>query len=272
VKWVTVQAQIKRMQKQFDIEIPVGKMNSDYLILMSSWEILSYPEYLGAIGRIMKAAGATWTLSEHAYEATNSGIQIGASDLARELVGRIVKAAEDLKVKCVISPECGHAYSAIRWEGPNLMGRTFTFEVKHILEVLDDLVRSKRIVLTGSIDKPLTYHDPCQISRRGGVHEQPRALLKQIAPQFREMADCGTMNWCCGGGGGVSANERAEPLRIRSFKRKKAQIEDIGVKTVVTACANCRVVIEEALEHYHMDIEMLGLTELVAEHLVENPS
>ena len=272
VKWVTVLAQIKRMQKEFGLEIPINRANVDYLVLMSSWEILNYPEYLGAVGRIFKQAGCTWTLSEHAYEATNSGIQIGASDLARELVARVVTAAENLKVKCVISPECGHAYSAIRWEGPNLMGRPFAFDVKHILEVIGELYAAGRIKLTGSIDVPLTYHDPCQISRRGGVYEQPRTLLRQIAPQFREMNDTGVMNWCCGGGGGVGANERAEPLRIVSFKRKKAQIEEVGVKTVVTACANCRVIIEEALEHYHMDVAMLGLTELVAEHLEETTS
>ncbi len=83
------------------------------------------------------------------------------------------------------------------------------------------------------------------------------------------MSDAGTMNWCCGGGGGVSANERAHELQLTAFKRKKAQIEELGVKTVVTACANCRVVMEEALEHYHMEVEMLGLTELVAAHLAE---
>ena len=272
VKWVTVQAQIKRMQAQFGFEIPVNQPDVDYLVLMSSWEILNFPEYLGAVGRIFKQAGASWTLCDQAYEATNSGIQIGASDLARELVGRIVKAAEDLRVKCVISPECGHAYTAIRWEGPNLMGRRFGFEVKHILEVLDELRGSGRLKLKGTVDKPLTYHDPCQISRRGGVYEQPRALLGEIAPQYREMNDGGIMNWCCGGGGGVSANERAEHLRTVVFKRKKAQLEELGVDTVVTACANCRVVIEEALEHYHMDVELLGLTELVAEHLDEDAS
>lgn len=269
VKWATVQAQIKRVQAQFGIEVPINREGADYLVLMSSWEILNYPEYLGAVGKILDRAGATWTLADDAYEATNSGIQIGVSDLARELVGRIVAAADRLKVRCVISPECGHAYTALRWEGPNLMGRSFGFEVKHILEVLDDLRHAGRLPLQGTLDKPLTYHDPCQISRRGGVHEQPRTLLHKLAPQFREMRDTGVMNWCCGGGGGVSANERAEQLRTVAFKRKKAQLEELGVKTMVTACANCRVVMEEAMEHYRMDVELVGLTELVAEHLVE---
>ena len=271
VKWVTVEAQIKRVQKQHGFEVPVDREDVDYLVLMSSWEILNFPEYLAAVGRILNAAGKTWTLAKDAYEATNSGIQIGSSDLARELVSRIVHAAERLQAKCVISPECGHAYTAIRWDSANLIGRPLTFEVKHILEVLDDLRAQGKLRLKPekSLSQPLTYHDPCQISRRGGVVEQPRTLLGACASDFREMTDTGTMNWCCGGGGGVSANERAEHLRLTAFKKKKAQIEELGVKTLVTACANCRVVMEEALEHYGMDVEMLGLTEVVADQLEE---
>jgi Fe-S oxidoreductase len=272
VKWVTVEAQIKRIQKQHGFEVPVNKMDVDYLVLMSSWETLNFPEYLAAVGQILNKAGKTWTLADDAYEATNSGIQIGSSDLAKVLVWRIVNAAERLKAKCVISPECGHAYTAIRWDSANLIGRPLSFEVKHILEVLDDLSRAGKLKLKSQkgLTQPLTYHDPCQISRRGGVYEQPRKLLNACATDFREMTDTGTLNWCCGGGGGVSANERAEHLRLAVFKKKKAQIEELGVKTLVTACANCRVVMEEAIEHYGMNIEMLGLTEVVAEQLEEN--
>ena len=37
----------------------------------------------------------------------------------------------------------------------------------------------------------------------GGVLAQPRHLLNQFAPNFVEMEECGDMNWCCGGGGGI---------------------------------------------------------------------
>jgi Fe-S oxidoreductase len=67
----------------------------------------------------------------------------------------------------------------------------------------------------------------------------------------------------------VSANERTEELRQVVFKKKKSQIDALGVKTVVTSCANCRVVMETAIENLGSDIELLGLTEVVAEQLEE---
>ena len=270
IKWPAVQAQIKHVQTETGIEVPVECEGVDYLVLMSSMEIINFPEYLSALSRIFKQAGVTWTMASDAFEATNSGIQIGASDLAREIVNRIVVVAERLKVKCVISPECGHAFTALRWEGPNLIGRPFGFEVKHILEVLDELHKAGKFKTKGKDQRPLTYHDPCQIARRGGVIEQPRRLLSEVAADFREMPDAGVMNWCCGGGGGVSALARAEPLRLQAFKHKKMQIEATGAETLITACANCRIVVEEALEHYHMNVEVIGLTELLAQYLVED--
>lgn len=269
VKLQALQAQIRGQEAETGLSIPIDAQGADYMALLSSMEIINFPEYLGALARIFQQAGVSWTLSSEAFEATNSGIQIGASDIAREIVARIVTAAEKLQVKNVISPECGHAFTALRWEGPNLIGRPYRFNVIHILELLDELRSSGRLKTAGKEDAALTFHDPCQIVRRGGVVQQPRVLLGEVASDFREMPDHGVMNWCCGGGGGVSANERAEELRLQAFRRKKAQLDALGVDTMVTACANCRIVLEEGLEHYNMNIKVVGLTELVAEHLVE---
>ena len=42
----------------------------------------------------------------------------------------------------------------------------------------------------------------------------------------------------------------------------------LAVATVVTSCSNCRTMLEEGLEHNHMDQSVIGLTELIAAHLV----
>ncbi|MEW8496506.1 MAG: (Fe-S)-binding protein [Candidatus Thiodiazotropha taylori] len=269
VTFKTLQATLSHVEKDTGLTIPVDQKDADYMTLFSSMEIVNFPEYIESIARIFKSAGVSWTISSKAYEATNSGIQIGNKEIAAELVGRVVQAAEDLGVKCVVSPECGHAYTAIRWEGPNLIGRAFNFEVVHILELLEQLQSEGRLKLKSTEQTPLTLHDPCQIVRRGGVVEQPRVLLNSVADNFTEMTDHGVMNWCCGGGGGVSANERAEEVRLEVFSCKQKQLNQTGVGTMVTACANCRIILEEGIEHYEMDTEVISLTELLAEHLQE---
>jgi Fe-S oxidoreductase len=270
VKLPAVKAQMKHVEEETGIEIPLDREGADYMVLLSSMEIMNFPEYLEAIAKIMKQAGKSWTLCSEAFEATNAGIQIGVSDIAGLIVKRIVDGAEKLKVKTVISPECGHAYMALRWEGPNLIGRPYRFQVQHVLEMLDEF-RSQGLIRTeGFEEAKLTFHDPCQLVRRGGVIEPQRRLLGMVAKNFVEMEDTGKLNWCCGGGGGVSAIEEAEGLRLVAFKRKKSQLDALNVDRIVTACANCRITFEEGLEHYRMDIPVVGLTEMIAEHLVED--
>ena len=269
VKLPALQAQIRGVEAETGLKIPVDVENVDYMLLLSSMEIMNFPEFIGAVGKIFDKAGVSWTISSEAFEATNSGIQIGVSDLAAELVQRIVDAAEKLKVKNVISPECGHAYMAIRWDGPNLVGKAFSFNVVHILEVLDELRKAGKLKLKDKEGGSLTYHDPCQIARRGGVLEQPRNLMREMSENFVEMPEAGQMNWCCGAGGGVSSNERADDLRIKVFNRKKSQLDSIKVDGMVSACSNCRIHLEEGLEEYHMELPVLSLTETIAEHLAD---
>jgi Fe-S oxidoreductase len=270
VKLPALQAQIRHMEKDFGLSIPVDVEGVDYMLLLSSMEIMNFPEFIGAIAKIFKKAGVSWTISSEAFEATNSGIQIGVSEIAAELVERIVAAAGKLKVKSVISPECGHAYMAIRWEGPNLIGRPYDFNVVHILEVLDELRQQGRLKLRDQETQRLTYHDPCQISRRGGVVKQPRKLMDMLAENFVEMPETGTMNWCCGAGGGVSSNERADDLRLKAFNRKKKQLDAIHADAIVSACSNCRIHLEDGLEEYGMEIPLLSMTETIAEHLADD--
>lgn len=272
VKLPALQAQIRNAEKETGLGIPVDVAGAEYLLLLSSMEIMNFPEFISAIAKIFHQAGVSWTLSSEAFEATNSGIQIGVSEIAAELVQRIVDAAEKLRVKAVISPECGHAYTAIRWEGPNLVGKPFGFKVVHILELLDELRASGRLRVSSKETQKLTYHDPCQITRRGGVVQQPRNLLDMVAENFVEMPEAGIMNWCCGAGGGVSTNERADELRLKAFGRKQAQLNAVKPDALVSACSNCRIHLEEGLEEYGMDIPVLSLTETIAAHLATEPA
>jgi Fe-S oxidoreductase len=269
LQWKTLDVQIKHVEGSSGLTVPVDRPGVDYLVLLSSMEVINFPEYLDAITKIFDHAGVSWTLSTDCFEATNAGIQIGSKDIAAELVERVVSAAVKLKVPKVISPECGHAYTAIRWEGPNLIGRPYPFRVFHIIEVLEELRAAGRIKTEGKETDRLSMHDPCNLARKSGVVQQQRNLMDLVADNFVELKEHGKYQWCCGAGGGVSSNERAEPLKIAAFKRKKAQIEEVEPERMVTMCATCRTQLEEGLEEFNMDIPVVGLTEMIAEHLVE---
>ena len=269
LKWKTLSVQIKHVEASSGLTIPVDKTGADYMVLLSSMEIINFPEYLEAIAKIFDHAGISWTLSKDCYEATNAGIQIGNKDIAAELVQRVVDAALKLQVKNVISPECGHAYTAVRWEGPNLIGKSYPFEVFHIIEVLEDLRAKGKLKTEGKEVDRLSMHDPCNLARKSGVIDEQRNLMDLVADNFVELKEHGRYQWCCGAGGGVSSNERAEELKMTAFKRKKAQIEEIEPERMVTMCATCRTQLEEGLEEFNMDIPVVGLTEMIAEHLVE---
>lgn len=260
-------AQLRRVEGETGLEVPVDRAGAEYMLILSSMEVIQFPEVIGALARIFHQARVSWTLPSQGFEATNVGIQIGSRDIARQLVSRVVEAAERLGVKYVVSPECGHAYMALRWEGPNLIGRPYGFQVIHIMELLDRLQTEGRLRLKGRHEPRVTFHDPCQVVRRGGIEAEPRRLLDMVAADFVEMPDHGRWNWCCGGGGGVSTLDEAEELRQRVFSRKARQLDATGAAELVTACANCRNIIEEGLEAHNIDVRVLGLAELLARYL-----
>ena len=262
-----LEAQVKAATAETGIEVEFDKEGADYMAIFSAQEIAEFPEVIGSMARIFKKAGVTWTISSEAFEATNVGIQLGNRDVAKVLVSRVVEAAEKLKVKGIISPECGHAYQALRWEGPNLIGRTYDFEVVHIIELLDRLRAEGKLKTKGTDSRRLTFHDPCQINRRGGINQEPRNLMNMVTDNFVEMENAGTMNWCCGGGGGVGSNERAEQLRHAAFKFKKAQMDKVEPDAIVTMCAYCHHTLDNVFEEFDIEEEVIQLTDLVAEYL-----
>jgi Fe-S oxidoreductase len=267
VRWPALRRQIELQERETGLKIPVDATGAEYLVILSSIEIMSFPEVIGALARIFRQAGVSWTIPSEGFEATNVGVQIGSRDIAATLLERVVEAAGRLKVKYVISPECGHAYTALRWEGPNLLGRPLPFKVVQITELLDQLVRDGRLRLRGKDTRRLAFHDPCQLVRRGGLGDTPQRVLDAAATNVAKLAEQGAANYCCGGGGGVSAIHRAEKLRFAAFELKKRQVEEAGAEALVTACANCRNVLEEAIDERGMTLPVLGLTELLAQYL-----
>ena len=249
-----------------DVEFPLDRKGAEVLLTISSIELMKYPNSVVAMAKLLNQAGVNWTLSSKGYEATNFGFLAGRSDIAKIMIQRVTEAAEDLGAKLVVIPECGHAFGVLRWSGANMLGRALPYHVMHITEYLAQLKREGKISFKpygGSI----TYHDPCQVSRRGGATADARYLLEGFATNFTEMTPTGNFNWCCGGGGGVQAMASAADLRHKVFQLKMKQVEDSGAETMLSSCANCRLTMEESKAHWHWQRGLDSLVEVLAANL-----
>jgi Fe-S oxidoreductase len=260
---------IEWLEDEHEVPIALDKDKADILLTVSSIEVMKYPTSIVAAAKLLNHAGVSWTLSSKGYEATNFGYLAGKADIAKLMVQRITDAAEAVGAKTVVIPECGHAYGVLRWAGANMLGHELPYEVLHISEFMAQLKREGKLRLK-PLEKPITYSDPCQISRRGGATEDARYIFEDFAQDFREMTPNGNFSWCCGGGGGVQAIARAADLRHKVFKIRMDQVEETGVKSMVSSCSNCRLTMDESKDHWNWPHDIESLVEIVADHLIED--
>ncbi len=254
------------IEDEHEVEIPLDKKDAEVLFTISSIELMKYPESIAAMAKLLNHGGVNWTISSKGYEVTNFGYLSGKADLAKLGLTRVVDAAEELGIKTVIIPECGHAYSVMRWAGASILGRPLPFEVFHITEYLAKLKREGKVTFKPT-EESFTYHDPCQVSRRGGAQADARYLLEGFAPNFVEMTPTANQNWCCGGGGGVQAIGRAAELRYKVFEIKAKQVAAAGTNKMISSCANCRLTFDESIAAVNWGGELDSLVEMLANNL-----
>jgi Fe-S oxidoreductase len=211
---------------------------------------------------IFETLGEDWTLS--IFEAANYGVFLGDTGRAKEIAKRIVDEATQLGVEEIVISECGHAYFAMRWSAPNWFGEGFNFRVRSIVEVIAEYITQGRLKLDPSANaEPITYHDSCNLGRKGGILDESRIILKAAALDFREMTPSRDEAYCCGGGSGLVANPDAFDIRMLAGKPKVAQIKATGAQVVAAACENCRLQLGDLSGHYGLGVGVTALADLV---------
>jgi len=211
---------------------------------------------------IMNAAGENWSLSY--YEAVNFGAFVGNPVMTEQIYERLVYEAKELGVKEVVICECGTAYRVMK----HVVGKR-DFKVITLMGLIDRYLRDGRIKLDRSrIEGRITYHDPCQIARNGGVYEAPRNCLKALTNDFVEATPNRQANWCCGGGGGLVI--AAEPdFRMESSRIKAEQLKATGADILATACEMCYAQLTDLIDEYELEMRLEFVSTLVAEALVQ---
>ena len=131
------------------------------------------------------------------------------------------------------------------------------------------LKEGKLPLIKDAITDRVTYHDPCNIARIGWINEQPRELIRAFCKDFVEMTPNRRFNYCCGGGGGSVSCDETYEFRMEVGGRKKVeQMVATGAKYVIAPCANCKKQIKELIDYHKLDMELVGLHDLLLKAII----
>ena len=252
---------VKKWQSEAgETAIPVDREGADllYVALAGAHSIIP-------AAAIFNAAGEKWTLSF--FEAVNFGAFVGDPSRTKLILDRIIKEALRLNVKEVCICECGTAFRVMK----QLAGKQ-PFTVSSVTEVHARYLREGRIKLRkNKVAGPVTYHDPCQMARNGGVMDEPRYIIQNLTDDYNEMSPDPKFNWCCGGGGGlVALGEETLDFRMQSARVKADQVKGTGAGILATACENCHTQLSNLNDHYKMGVDVRFLSSMVADALLES--
>ncbi|MBD8507457.1 4Fe-4S dicluster domain-containing protein [Hoyosella sp. G463] len=138
---------------------------------------------------------------------------------------------------------CPHCYTAIGNEYPQLGG---DFEVVHHTQLLNRLVRDKRLIPVSEPSKSITtYHDPCYLGRHNKIYEAPRELVSASGATLTEMPRHGERSLCCGAGGARMWMEEHLGKRVNVERTDEAL--DTNAQKIATGCPFCRVMISDGV-------------------------
>jgi Fe-S oxidoreductase len=165
------------------------------------------------------------------------------------------------------SPHCFNAYKN---DFPVVAGeKSHPMQVQHYTQVLASLIERGELKFSGSLEKTITYHDPCYLGKHNGVFDEPREVLSSIpGVNLVEMDRSREKSLCCEGGGGRMWLEGTNP-GTRLAQQRIQEALDTGAQVLATACPFCLATLDEAVKHLNADdkLQVMDIAELAAQAL-----
>lgn len=257
------------------IKIPLDVEGVDYFYVPPSGDVLVNPEATMGVAKVFHVLGMAdnWTMSSNYFDGANYGLFTGSDEDMKADNKAYIEEAKKLGAKIMLMGECGHAYRIMKmmmekaaWWGE------LPFEIINCMEFTAEQIKAGKLEFDKSKNpQPVTYHDPCNFARSCGITDEPRVILEASCADYREMTPNRTENWCCGGGGGLSAMDDILEFRMEiSGKKKLEQIDDTGAEYVATACSNCKRHLGQLMDHHERQVDIGGVHDMLSRAILVN--
>ncbi|MFC5699493.1 dimethylglycine demethylation protein DgcB [Pseudomonas sp. GCM10022186] len=218
---------------------------------------------LRAFVKVLKAANVDFAvLGLEERDSGDVARRLGDEATFQQLAKRNIAALNQYKFKRIVSCD-PHSFHVLKNEYGALGGN---YEVLHHSTYINELVQRGSLNLGQHKGGSVTYHDPCYLGRYNGEYEAPRAVLKAIGIEVKEMQRSGFRSRCCGGGGGAPITDIPGKQRIPDMRM--VDIKETGAELVAVGCPQCTAMLEGVVAPRP---EIKDIAELVADVLIEVP-
>ncbi len=212
----------------------------------------------------MDAAGVDYTTLSTEESCCGFPLYLMGSDDFEPRAKSLMERLKATGARELVTP-CAGCYKTFQKIYPEV--GELGLEVYHSIHYLEKLINDGKLRLKGDLGKKVTYHDPCDLGRAFKMFDEPRNILKKIPGlEYVEMARNGLKARCCGGGGGVLANNPEMAVDMAAERVRDALA--VGSEIIVSGCAACKDNLKKGAKAIPKQergkIKILDITEIVA--------
>lgn len=220
----------------------------DYL-----WFVGDYASYSATLtettrrtAQVFDKAGLNFgILYDAERNAGNDVRRVGEEGLFEMLAEKNNQIFSKLKFQTIVTTD-PHSYNTIKNEYP-ADGREH-LEVLHYSELLDQLIRTGKLIFGKRLGYKVTYHDPCYLGRYNGIYDAPRRVIEATGCELVEMPRTKERAFCCGAGGGRIWMDEKDVKERPSESRIREAIALPDVQAFIVACPKDLTMFQDAVK------------------------
>ncbi len=249
-------------------EFPWIKDRGEFVFFSGCTMPLRQVDTLKNMMKILQVAGKDIAMSKDEWCCGSIALRIGDEKSVLDLLKHNVEEFRKMGTKTLFTA-CAGCYRTWKKDYPELLGEALPFEVKHITEILIDMLNDNEIPFKAEEGEKLkvTYHDPCHLGRHMDLYEIPREVIAQIpGVELVEMKRNRKNAWCCGAGGGVKS-QFPDLAKDISKERIREAIES-GADILTTSCPFCTGNMNDAYKEMGPEVQerikLIDIIDLIA--------
>jgi len=252
-------------------EFPEIKDKGELMFFGGCTMPLRQVDTLRSMMKILKAANKEIAMTNEELCCGSIALRIGDEKSISAVIKQNIELFKEKGAKTLFTA-CAGCYRTWKKDYPELLGEELPFEVKHITEILIELLNNNQIPFKEieQEDVKVTYHDPCHLGRHMNFYDIPREVISKIPGiNLIEMKRTRNNAWCCGAGGGVKS--QFPDLAIKISEERINEAIEAGALILTTSCPFCIGNLSDAYEK--MDdsikesIKVVDIIDLIASKL-----